>query len=177
MSVLLRLLVMPSSASASVGVSELSRILDFFDTWDDSLPISPPLQQPVNMLVGDYLDCFAAECSRLRKPGLDVDARRAFLRAGGLVQVCVMYGPPLLQPQSERPSALMISAIRKASNHLRRLRAWLWLCVLSLYAPLSCLPLISLSLSLSLPDCPFGSAVGIEEKLDIVRQLNLVLPS
>ena len=36
---------------------------------------------------------------------------------------------------------------------------------------------LSLSLSLSLPDCPFGSAVGIEEKLDIVRQLNLVLPS
>ena len=49
--------------------------------------------------------------------------------------------------------------------------------VCSILVRASVLPSSRLSLSLSLPDCPFGSAVGIEVKLVIVRQLNLVLPS
>ena len=109
-----------SGAEAPVFVSpRLCRDAMFLLGWDESLRASVLLHIPnTRGLVIDYLARLHVECFGMGMPVLTGDAQHRVETAAPLVQICVVFGPPLVFEHSQDPSVVLVAAVDRVRERL-----------------------------------------------------------
>lgn len=158
------LVLSSSGGSTPSPCPRLCRDLLYLRGWDESRRTSALLHIPnLRALVVGYLARLLGDIFRLGLPTLTGASQDAVEMAAPLVQICVVFGPPLSFEHSLDPSADLVAAVRGVADVLRRFGASR--CSLSL-----CLS------SLSISPLSIGATTDVLEQLRLVGDLNLSLP-
>ena len=161
------LVLSSSGGSTPSPCPRLCRDLLYLRGWDESRRTSALLHIPnLRALVVGYLARLLGDIFRLGLPTLTGASQDAVETAAPLVQICVVFGPPLSFEHSLDPSADLVAAVRGVADVLRRFGA-------SRCSPSVCL---SLSLSLYISPLSIGATTDVLEQLRLVGDLNLSLP-
>ena len=133
------LVLSSSGGSTPSPCPRLCRDLLYLRGWDESRRTSALLHIPnLRALVVGYLARLLNDIFCLGLPTLTGASQDAVETAAPLVQICVVFGPPLAFEHSLDPSADLVAAVRGVGDLLRRFGAsrCFSLSLFSLYLPL-----------------------------------------
>ena len=157
--------MLPSSRPSTPSpCPRLCRDVLYLLGWDEACGTSALLYIPdLRGKVVGYLAGLLGDIFRLGLPTLTGASQDAVEMAAPLVQICVVFGPPLSFDHSVDPSADLVALVDRVRSLLRLFGS---LCILQ-----------SQSFSLSLSNIlVLGAATDVLRRLELARDLDLSLP-